>query len=79
MVDFLFELYKDGRLSELKEGVSLKYSNIEKSFVVKANDAFYSLHTANIMEALEKFYKKEILSCYKTRSYLKCLQSQRAI
>ena len=24
MVDFLFELYKDGRLSELKEGTSLK-------------------------------------------------------
>lgn len=77
MVDFLFELYKDGRLSELKEGTSLKYSNIEKSFVVKAKGAFYSLHTANIVEALEKFYKKEILSCSKTKSYFNYLKESK--
>ena len=67
MIDFLIELYKDGRLNELKDGTSLKYSTIEKSFVVRANDAFYSLNTSSIVEALDKFYEKEILSCSKTK------------
>lgn len=73
-IDLLFELYKDGRLNELKEGTSLKYSTIAKSFVVKANDVFYSLHTASIEEALEKFYKIEILSCSKTKRYFNYLK-----
>lgn len=76
MMDFLFELYQDGRLNVLKENTSLKYSTIEKSFVVKANDAFYSLNTDNIMEALEKFYEKEILSCPKTASFFHYLKSK---
>lgn len=79
MVDFLLELYKLGKLDDLKKGVGLDYSKMEHSYIVSIEEGeiVYSLNTENLMEALEKFYKKEILSCSKTKSYLNYLKESK--
>lgn len=77
MVDFLLELYKLGKLNELKDGVHFGYSKMESSFCVITRETAYSLNTENLMEALEKFYTKEILSDKNAKRYLDFLKSKK--